>query len=340
MSFPRFVDDWIIKHLLFNKNAKNINLVYVLVNIVLTSIPAAILLFSICDNTMNKLWMHVVGFAYTAFTLITWTKSFILCMHYAAHTPVFKRNLTIVNNFMPYCLCTLFGILPGQYYLHHIVMHHKENNIFPYDLSATMHYDRSKRSHMIHYCLRYFLGIYFELPYYAFKRKRYDLCRKSIMQVAGTITVYSVLFYARPVPTLYVFLLPMLIIAYALMEGNWSQHIFVSPDVSKASDKELPYSITYTCLHSKNNAYTFNDGYHIEHHAQPTCPWYDLPSIYNEKEYEKYDGIAFKTIDIDTVRELVFANKLEELANYYVNVKNRSKDEIVDFFRSRLRPVR
>lgn len=101
----------------------------------------------------------------------------------------------------------------------------------------------------------------------------------------------------------------------------------------------MPYAITYTCLHSKNNAYTFNDGYHIEHHAHPTCPWYDLPKIYDAKAYEEYDGIAFETIDIDTVRELVFANRLEELLKYYINVKKRSREEILDFFRSRLRPV-
>lgn len=228
IALPRFLNDWIVKNLLFNKNENNIYLVYVLVNIVATAIPAAIFLFTICDNTINTLWMHIVGFTYMAFTLITWTKSFILCMHYATHTPLFKRDCSAINNFMPYVLCTLFGILPGQYYLHHVVMHHKKNNIFPYDLSATMHYDRSKRSHMIHYCLRYLVGIYFELPYYAYKRKRYDLCRKSITQVAGTLSIYAALFYVRPVPTLYVFLLPMVIIAYALMEGNWSQHIFVS----------------------------------------------------------------------------------------------------------------
>lgn len=340
-GLPSFVSDWLVNNVMHNKNRKNIYLVYTLLNILLTSLPCSIALFYYSDDKFNNVYMHIAGIAYVATHLITWAKSFILCMHYATHTPVFKKNSIWgnLNYIMPYGVCSLFGILPGQYYLHHVIMHHKENNICPYDVSSTMQYQRNNRFHMYHYCLRYILAIYFELPYYALVKKNYPRFFECTGSIITTALIYYSLFLYKPIPTLYVFLLPMIIIGYGLMEGNWSQHIFVHPNVKNVSKEELPFAITYSCVQSDNNSYTFNDGYHIEHHAIPGAPWYDLPEKFRLNDYIKYDGIAFKTLDFDGVRNLVYAGDFAKLASYYINHSNKKTEDIIALLQSRLLPI-
>jgi len=341
-SLPETWQQYLVKNALHDENTKNIYLATVLFNIMLTTIPCAALLYLMADDSMLNVYMHGIGLFYTICNLTTWAKSFILCMHYSTHVPIFikRGHWQIFNYILPFFICTFFGVLPGQYYLHHVVMHHKENNIFPCDLSATMHYQRDNRWHMYHYCMRYIFGIYIELPYYAFKKERYDLFLRSVGCVILSVVVLYSLFCWRPIPTIYVFILPLFIIGYGLMEGNFSQHIFVDPNVLNLSPDELPYGITYTCIESKNNSYTFNDGYHVEHHAIPGTPWYDLPEKYDIQKYKKYDGIAFKEIDIDKVREYVFSQNYDKLSDYYINHKNRSRDEIVKLLKSRVNAIR
>lgn len=66
-----------------------------------------------------------------------------------------------------------------------------------------------------------------------------------------------------------------------------SQHIFINPDCPRSA-----YGMAYNCLASPDNAITFNDGYHIEHHLNPKTHWSQLPSCYinNWEEHAKQQG--------------------------------------------------
>ena len=56
-----------------------------------------------------------------------------------------------------------------------------------------------------------------------------------------------------------------------------SQHIFINPEGSGS-----PYAITYNCVACADNAITFNDGYHIQHHLNSKTHWSDLPKCFLE----------------------------------------------------------
>lgn len=115
---------------------------------------------------------HLIGLLYNVLNLTVFLKRFVLMLHYSQHTSPFKKEYKWINTYIAYVLAPFFGIPSGQYYLHHIVMHHVENNVFPTDLSSTMPYQRDNFLHFIHYYLRYLCAIWIELPYYAFKKGR------------------------------------------------------------------------------------------------------------------------------------------------------------------------
>lgn len=168
-------------------------------------------------------------------------------------------------------LAPLFGMPAGQYFLHHVVMHHKENNVFPYDVSSTEPYQRDNFLHFLHYWARFFFAAHFELPIYAFSRKRYGLCLYSLAFLFGNAFVYYSLYKLDTMATMTVLILPFCLCSFALMFGNWSQHIFVDPERPSSN-----YALTYNCMNTPENQLTFNDGYHIVHHIISFLHWTEV----------------------------------------------------------------
>lgn len=336
-ALPDGVSHWLIKNILKGQEESNIFIVYVMVNILLTTIPFAIGLFLLEGKIPNAV-ASGLGMFYVLFNLFTHARSFILALHYSTHTPIFNRKWRFLKHINTSILCNFFGMPLGTYYAHHIAMHHCENNVRPHDVSSTMPYQRDSKFELLKYMLRYLFLIWFELPYHLIQQKRQKVAMRS---VAGSVAFFigtTILFQFRPIATLFVFILPMIILSIALMEGNWKQHVFVDPE-----DPENSYRSTFACINTPRNALNFNDGYHVEHHEKPGLPWHQLPTYFQSQipHYAEQDGFIFTHLSSGQVGQLVLEGKLEELANHYVNVgqKQRTKAELVAEFRRRLTPI-
>ena len=66
-------------------------------------------------------------------------------------------------------MCPFIGVPPGFYRLHHVVMHHIENNVFNDDMSSTEPYQRDSFLHFLHYFAKYWTCLLL-LPVYAIKQ--------------------------------------------------------------------------------------------------------------------------------------------------------------------------
>jgi fatty acid desaturase len=334
---PDGISQWLILNVLKGQQKDNIFIVYVMANVLLTTVPMAIGLF-LLEGTLPDFLVSGLGIGYVLFNLFVHARSFILALHYAAHTPIFNPKWKFLKHINTSILCNFFGIPMWTYYAHHIGMHHCEDNVMPYDLSSTMPYQRDSKLDHFKYMLRYVFLIWFELPYYLIQKQRYQIAIRSI---AGTVAFFGsnyLLFQVKPIATLFVFILPTIILSFALMEGNWKQHIFVDPN-----DPANNYKSTYACINTPTNALNFNDGYHIEHHEKPSMPWHRLPQYFQSQlpNYAEQDGFIFTNISSGQVGRLVLNGQLEQLADHYLNVgqKNRTKEELVEEFRRRLQPI-
>jgi fatty acid desaturase len=334
-ALPDGISQWLILNVL--KEKENIFIVHVMSNVILTTIPLAIALYFL-EGKLPDIFTSGLGLVYVLFNLLVHARSFILALHYSAHTPIFNRKWKFLRHINTSILCNFFGIPLWTYYAHHIGMHHCEDNVMPYDLSSTMAYQRDSKFDHFKYMLRYVFLIWFELPYYLIQKKRYKIATRS---VAGTVAFFigtCYLFQVRPIATLFVFILPTIILSFALMEGNWKQHIFVDPN-----DPENNYKSTYACINTPTNALNFNDGYHVEHHEKPSMQWHRLPKYFQSQiaNYAQQDGFIFTNIGSSQVGRLVLNGQLDQLAEHYLNVgqKNRTKEELVEEFRRRLQPI-
>eukprot|EP00485_Elphidium_margaritaceum_P023593 CAMPEP_0202713528 /NCGR_PEP_ID=MMETSP1385-20130828/55587_1 /ASSEMBLY_ACC=CAM_ASM_000861 /TAXON_ID=933848 /ORGANISM="Elphidium margaritaceum" /LENGTH=318 /DNA_ID=CAMNT_0049373907 /DNA_START=18 /DNA_END=971 /DNA_ORIENTATION=+ len=283
---PKFLGDWLGVEERDNALWFNVFDCVVLILINLSLLPWL----------MDKPWYLIAVLSGLRIALLGVPK-FILALHYSAHRPII-RPVWLNNLLIEYLITPFFGLPPGVYRFHHIIMHHKEDNIYPYDLSSTMPYQRDNFPFCwLHYWLRFEVAVWFELPFYLFRRQYWGMLTQSVAVIVcwygGNWYLYT---HVRPAISLWLFLMPQLILSMALMWGNFCQHLFVDPQ-----HFEDDHRLTVNLLATPFNQVAFNDGYHIIHHKYPALHWSEMPKRFiTQRELDlhvEHDAVCVKDID-------------------------------------------
>jgi fatty acid desaturase len=214
-----------------------------------------------------------------------------------------------------------------------------EGNL-PGDLSSTMKYQRDSLMHWLRYFLRFFFFCAIELPIYHVKKNRPKLARRTVLGEYSFLIGCAAGLYLRPLPTLFVFVIPFVLIRFLMMAGNWGQHAFVDP---VEADNDFKSSIT--CINVRYNTRCFNDGYHIIHHLKPALHYTEMDKEFeaNREKYGAQDAIVFSGIDFFGVWVMLMLGRYKTLAKAFVQLPGapeRSEAEIIALFKHRLAPIR
>lgn len=331
-KLPKPLENYFLE--ILNEKA-DIVMIHLIYNIILTVFGGAFLLFSM-KNPSN--WL---GFAYIAMTYGLYLQRFVLTLHFASHRYLFSgAQKPVFNFFLQYILCPFFGIPSGQYYLHHVVMHHIENNVMPYDVSSTMTYQRNNFFHFLCYWFRFVFAIWIQLPYYAFSRKRYSLLTQNVFTSTLFFIGLYFLYQWKPVATTWVFIVPFFLSSFALMFGNWCQHILIDPKRHNDS-----YALTYNLINTPMNKLTYNDGYHVVHHLYSQLHWSKMPEYFlkNQEKFHSNNSLTFEGLDYVEVGLYLFTGRYEGLAKHYVNLGKpedaKTVPQLVELFKEWLKPI-
>jgi hypothetical protein len=261
-------------------------------------------------------------------------------LHRAIHRPVFKRRYNILNHYVYWVLSVLLGHTPTTFYVHHLAMHHLEENL-PDDLSSTMRYQRDAFGDFLRYWVRFMILGTPELAAYLVRRRKKP--RLAVLLVAGDLFFYGLcvgLTLWRPGPGLVVFIVPFVLTRFVLAAINWTQHVFVDPD--RPDDV---FTSTVTTLDAHFNAIAFNEGHHLTHHLRPGAHYTELDVDFRARagEIGAHDAIVFDGVDFLGIWYRLMTGRHEELARHLVRLPGapeRTTDEIVALFRRRLAPIR
>lgn len=194
----------------------------------LTSVPSAIYLFR------EFTWLH--GIAHWIMQLY-YVSAYTLMRHQHIHMGgVLARRFpyNCIDVLFPYITDPLMGHTWNSYYYHHVRHHHIEGN-GPDDLSSTIRYQRDDIFHLLHYVGRFFLLIWLDLPLYFIRKRKFHQAFKAAFWELINLTSIVLLARWKFQPTVFVFLLPLLLLRLGLMVGNWGQHAFVD-DIEPDSD--------------------------------------------------------------------------------------------------------
>lgn len=188
-----------------------------------TLVPSAVFLF------YRFSYVHaVLHVAMQLYYLGTYT----LMMHQHIHMRGIlakKPGLRIIDTVFPYIMDPLMGHTWNSYYYHHVKHHHVEGN-GPDDLSSTMTYQRDSPLHFLCYVCRFVFFVWLELPLYFLRKRRTTLALKAGLWELSDYAMLYTLFSLNRNATIFVFLLPLLLLRLGLMIGNWGQHAFVDAD--------------------------------------------------------------------------------------------------------------
>ncbi|MFT7581632.1 MAG: fatty acid desaturase [Myxococcota bacterium] len=322
------LDSWALKYV---KDPRDLPFMHLILQIAAVQIPFAIVLFALGDFEwwLGAIYLAVVGAGFL--------DRFILMLHNTSHRRLFKKHVMWANRIIPWVLGPFFGETPGTYFAHHVGMHHPENNLED-DLSTTMPFRRDRFFHFMRYFTRFFfLGI-IELALYHKKRNRPAFLK---MAVVGELSYYAVviaLMIVRPEATLVVFVIPVVLVRFLMMAGNWGQHAFIV-----AEDPGNPYLNSITCINSRYNRRCFNDGYHIGHHVKATRHWTEMPVEFNEmrEEYARQGAIVFEGIDFFMVWAALMTKRWNYLAKRMVTLGDEPSDipSRIALLKSRVHPI-
>jgi fatty acid desaturase len=331
---PAFVQRFLERTL---NDTRDMEIAWLYWNIVTTQYPALIALFTVLPPS------NILGAAYLVVFNVLYLQRFILAMHYSTHRRLFKRGAfpgsELVNRFNIVLVAPVFGIPCNTYWLHHVVMHHVDNNEWNKDLSATEAYQRDNILHWIVYWVRFMVGSWVELPYYALKKRRWDLFAGCAGGMGASLATYWYLHALNPIAAFWTVAMPFLVVSTAMMFGNWSQHAFVKPD-----DPRCNFGLAYTVVNHPDNQRSYNDGFHTLHHVNSQIHWSEFPNKFVEKlgEHAEKDALVFDGIGFFDVGFALFFHRHGFLADRYVNVgqKKRTRDEVIALLKDRLKPIK
>src|SRR6266498_3783372 len=138
-SYQKF---W-LKHI---HDKRDLPFIHLLTLVHLMLIPVAILLYT---PLLGK-WWWAVAVIYFYFSQLYFKGSFGLMLHCVCHRKLFKTQGKFLNRYLFWFVCPFFGHLGDSYHVHHMGMHHVENNM-PDDTSCTMRYTLDKFSEFLKY---------------------------------------------------------------------------------------------------------------------------------------------------------------------------------------------
>lgn len=123
---------------------------------------------------------------------------------------------------------------------HHVKHHHVEGN-GPDDLSTTIRHQRDNVWHFLQYVGRFYFFIWFDLPGYFIRKNRPTAALKAAFWEFSSYALQYTMWKLNWRAAIFVFLLPLAIMRFGLMIGNWGQHALVDRD---EPDSDYRSSIT------------------------------------------------------------------------------------------------
>jgi fatty acid desaturase len=262
---------------------------------------------------------------------------FVTMYHDTNHHRLFRRRYHFLNYGLDWVIAPLFGFTPETYFVHHIGMHHPEENLAA-DLSSTLPYQRDSLRAFARYYVRFFFCFGDLIRYFRAKR-RPQLLRRLVLGEASYFVIVAAALAWNWRAALVALVVPLVLGRSVLIIGNWGEHAFVDP-----AAPENAYRSSTNLLGDSMNSRCFNVGYHIGHHLRPKMHFSEMPADFEAQRatYGREDALVFRDMHYPTLWFHLMTKRYRRLAQAYVampGAPSRTEEELIALLRARLAPV-
>lgn len=309
---------------------RDLPFIHLLTAIHILVIPIAIFLYT---PVLQGWQWWVLYIPYFYISQLYFKGRFGLMLHNISHRKLFKKPYQWMNTWIIWGVCPFFGHTPETYFVHHMAMHHVENNM-PDDSSSTLSYQRDSFGSFILYYLNFLILGFRETFLYLFSRKKKKMYTRLTFGELSFFLFCAAMCFVNFKATLWIFIIPFLFARFVMMIGNWAQHAFVD-----RKDPENNYTNAITCINTNYNKACWNDGYHVTHHIRPAAHYTEMPIEFmkqKDKMAEErslvFDGIHYLHIFVFLVTK-----RYDKLAKHLVNINNvfSSDEEAIALMKER-----
>lgn len=319
----------------FINDKRDLPFIHLLTSIHLFIIPVAVFLYT----PVLKNWQWWALYApYFYFSQLYFKGRFGLMLHNISHRKLFKKPYQWINTWIVWGVCPIFGHTPETYFVHHMAMHHVENNM-PDDSSSTIAYQRDSFGNFMLYYFNFLILGFRETFLYLFRRNRKKMYSRLTFGEFSFFLFCVVMCFVNFKATLFIFIIPFVFARFVMMIGNWAQHAFVDKN-----DPENHFTNAITCINTKYNQVCWNDGYHVTHHSRPAIHYTDMPVEFmkqkdkmSEEKSLVFDGIHYLHIFVYLVTK-----RYDKLADNLVNLNNvfTSDEEAIAIMKARTKKIK
>ena len=310
---------------------RDLPFIYLLTAIHLLVLPTAIILYT---PLLKGWYWWLLYIPYFYISQLYFKGRFGLMLHCISHRKLFKKGYTWIYNWIIWGVCPFFGHTPETYFVHHMAMHHVENNMED-DASSTLAYNRDSLWSFTQYVLRFLVLGFRDTFMYLFTKKR----KKFYLRLTyGEMSFYAfciAMCFVNLQATLFIFIIPFVFARIVMMLGNWAQHAFIDPD--------NPEENTINCINTKYNQICWNDGYHGVHHLRPALHYTEIPGEFmkNKDKFAQQKILVFDGIHYLHIFVWLMTKRYDKLADNIVNINNmfNSQEEVIALMRQRTRKI-
>jgi fatty acid desaturase len=222
-SYSRYERFW-IKYI---NDKRDFPFIHLLTGIHLSVVPLGIVL--LIPGLLPGAWWWAVFAVWFFIGHIKLRGPFGLMLHNITHRRLFKKKYNWLNKYVIWFVCPFFGHTPETYFVHHVGMHHEENNMDD-DTSSTLPYQRDSLTDFFKYYLNFiFLGFKETFMYLLNRKKKKYYLRMTFGEGAFFALCVAMCFIYLQA-ALWVLIIPFLLSRLIMMLGNWTQHAFVDPN--------------------------------------------------------------------------------------------------------------
>lgn len=188
--------------------------------------------------------------------------------HHHQHLPVFRSAL--LNRALEIMYGLQTGVTSHGWVLHHSLGHHV-NYLDQRRDESRWRRDDGSQMHEVEYALVVAGTAYPRMWQVTRRLPRYT--RVFVGMAALTLAIVATLVVLRPVPALFVFVVPMTLMVFHTAWATYSHH---------AGKKTSSHFVaSNNILHRGYNVLTGNLGYHTAHHYKPGIHWSQLPALHD-----------------------------------------------------------
>ncbi|MBP9105003.1 MAG: fatty acid desaturase, partial [Chitinophagaceae bacterium] len=166
-KFTRYEKFW----LKYINDKRDLPFIHLLTAIHIFVIPAAIILYT---PLLQGWYWWLLYIPYFYVSQMYFKGRFGLMLHCISHRKLFAKGYTWLYNYTIWFVCPFFGHTPETYFVHHMAMHHVENNQED-DASSTLKYKRDSLLDFLKYVGRFLVMGFVDTFMYLFSRKRKKL---------------------------------------------------------------------------------------------------------------------------------------------------------------------